>query len=494
MERNESLASFQGIGLGSDGTRTQMRKDLDSLIATCPDYKKEKFVTEMDNFYSLFTRYLDEKSSQESLDWEKIKSPAESEVVGFNTLPQVADDDDSGLLDKLCVVKLNGGLGTTMGCVGPKSAIEVKSGMTFLDLTVRQIEYLNSTSNAEVPLILMNSFNTDHETSRIIQKYDGNKVDILTFNQSRYPRFFKDSFKPLPQSFDSPSPCWFPPGHGDFYHSFYNSGLVDQLLAQGKEYVFVSNIDNLGATVDTKILQHMVETESEFLMEVTDKTRSDIKGGTLINYNEKIRLLEIAQVPGERVDDFKSVSKFKIFNTNNLWISLKGIKRVVENSELKMEIIENPKRTSDGEKIIQLETAVGAAIKHFKNAHGVNVPRSRFLPVKGTSDLLLVQSDLFNLKHGELVMSEKRQFKSVPLVKLGEEFKKVAGYYGRFKTIPNILELDHLTVTGDVVFGSGVSLKGTVIIVANHGSHIDIPSGSLLENKIVSGNLRILDH
>jgi len=78
-------------------------------------------------------------------------------------------------------------------------------------------------------------------------------------------------------------------------------------------------------------------------MEVTDKTRADVKGGTLINYEGKVRLLEIAQVPPDHVDEFKTISKFKIFNTNNLWVSLKAIKRVVEKKELNLEIIVNPK-------------------------------------------------------------------------------------------------------------------------------------------------------
>jgi len=106
----------------------------------------------------------------------------------------------------------------------------------------------------------------------------------------------------------------------------------------------------------------------------------------------------------------------------------------------------------------------------------------------------MIQSDLFKLNHGTLVMNPQRQFATVPLVKLGPEFNKVRDYLSRFKSTPHILELDHLTVTGDVHFGSNVTLRGTVIIVANHGSRIDIPSGSILENKIVSGNLWILDH
>src|SRR4051812_29916090 len=205
----------------------------------------------------------------------------------------------------------------------------------------------------------------------------------------------------------------------------YNSGILDELIAEGKEYIFVSNVDNLGAVVDLNILQHMVESDAEFLMEVTDKTKADIKGGTLIDYEGTVRLLEVAQVPPQHMEEFKSIKKFKIFNTNNLWINLKAIKRITEEKGLELEVISNKKTLDSGEKVIQLETAVGAAIKHFKNAYGINVPRSRFLPVKSTSDLFLVTSDLYSLNHGELEMNPKRLFQTVPLVKLGDEFKKV---------------------------------------------------------------------
>jgi len=289
--------------------------------------------------------------------------------------------------------------------------------------------------------------------------------------------------------------AWYPPGHGDFYQAFSNSGLLDEFVAQGKKYCFISNIDNLGATVDLNILNMCLNQNREFVMEVTDKTRADVKGGTLIQYEGKLRLLEAAQVPKEHEDDFKSVKKFNVFNTNNLWISLPAIQRVVDENTLDMEIIVNPKQLDGGVNVYQLETAVGAAMKCFDDASGINVPRSRFLPVKKTSDLLLVMSNLYTLDHGSLIMSPKRMFPSTPLVKLGENnFKKVSAFLSRFGSIPDLLELDHITVSGDVTFGRGVSLRGTVIIIANHGDRIDIPAGAILENKIVSGNLRILDH
>ncbi|RIB07617.1 UTP--glucose-1-phosphate uridylyltransferase family [Gigaspora rosea] len=469
-----------------------MRAELNRLANAIQDMKaRRNFQNEMDHFYSLFTRYLSEKAKGTKLDWDKVHEPKPDQIIPYDQLP-VGESPEH--LNKLAVLKLNGGLGTTMGCVGPKSAIEVRDGMTFLDLSVRQIEYLNSKYDVNVPFILMNSFNTDDDTMRIIQKYGSHKIDILTFNQSRYPRINKESLLPMPRSPASDISQWYPPGHGDVFESMYNSGILDKLIAEGKEYVFISNVDNLGAVVDLNILKYMVDSDAEFIMEVTNKTKADIKGGTLIDYEDTVRLLEVAQVPAEHMEDFKSINKFKIFNTNNLWINLKAIKRVTEEKELNLEVIVNNKTLDNGVKAIQLETAVGAAIKHFRNAHGVNVPRSRFLPVKSTSDLFLVTSDLYSLNHGELTMNPKRLFQTVPLVKLGDEFKKVSNFLARFQSPPHILELDHLTVTGDVTFGAGVQLKGTVIIVANHGSRIDIPPYSVLENKVVSGNLRILDH
>jgi len=180
-------------------------------------------------------------------------------------------------------------------------------------------------------------------------------------------------------------------------------------------------------------------------------------------------------------------------------MNLKAIKRVVEDNELAMEIIPNEKSIPADKKgetdisIIQLETAVGAAIRHFHGAHAVNVPRRRFLPVKTCSDLMLVKSDLYTLKHGQLIIDDAR-VGPAPLIKLGSDFKKVSSFLSRIPNAPKIVELDHLTITGKVNLGRGVILKGTVIIVATEGQTIDIPSGSLLENVVVQGSLRLLEH
>jgi len=476
---------------------SQMRNALNNLTDSVKDPEERKrFETEMDNFFALFRRYLNDKAKGNVIDWDRMAPPKPEQVVEYADL---ANSEAIEYLNKLAVLKLNGGLGTSMGCVGPKSVIEVRDGMSFLDLSVRQIEYLNRTYQVNVPFVLMNSFNTDEDTANIIKKYEGHNIDILTFNQSKYPRVVKDSLLPASKSADSIISDWYPPGHGDVFESLYNSGILEKLLSRGIEIVFLSNADNLGAVVDLRILQHMVDTKSEYIMELTNKTKADVKGGTIIDYEGSVRLLEIAQVPKQHVNEFKSIKKFKYFNTNNIWMNLRAIKRVVENNELAMEIIPNEKSIPADKKgdadqtVIQLETAVGAAIRHFKNAHGVNVPRRRFLPVKTCSDLMLVKSDLYTLQHGQLVMDSNR-IGEAPLIKLGSNFKKVSSFQGRIPSIPKILDLDHLTITGDVTFGRGVTLKGTVIIVANESGSIAIPPGSILENVVVQGSLRLLEH
>ncbi|XP_063933032.1 UTP--glucose-1-phosphate uridylyltransferase isoform X3 [Zophobas morio] len=476
-----------------------LEKELEKLLSTAPENDRNKIRKEFAGFTALFGRFLEETGP--SVDWDKIEKLPNDAVRDYNTLETPTTDTIHNMLNKLVVVKLNGGLGTSMGCHGPKSVIAVRNDLTFLDLTVQQIEHLNKTYKVNVPLILMNSFNTDEDTEKVIRKYKNLQVEIHTFNQSCYPRVNRETLMPITKKVDvhNDLESWYPPGHGDFYQSFRNSGLLKKFIDDGREYCFISNIDNLGATVDLNILNLLLnpkdKIQHEFVMEVTDKTRADVKGGTLIQYQNKLRLLEIAQVPKEHVDDFKSVKTFKFFNTNNLWAKLDAIERVLTEGSLSLEIIINNKTLNNGLNVIQLETAVGAAMKSFEGGIGINVPRSRFLPVKKTSDLLLVMSNLYSLKNGSLVMSPQRMFPTTPLVKLGDNhFAIVKDFLGRFANIPDLIELDHLTVSGDVTFGRGVSLKGTVIIIANHGDRIDIPSGANLENKIVSGNMRILDH
>lgn len=307
----------------------QLNEEMGKLLATASTMRRPDMEKQFKGFSELFERFLNEEGP--SILWNQIEKLPESAVIDYGHLQSPNTEEIHKMLEKLVVVKLNGGLGTSMGCHGPKSVIPVRSDLTFLDLTVQQIEALNKQYKVNVPLVLMNSFNTDDDTEKIIRKYKGFKVDIHTFNQSCYPRIGRETLLPIAKNcaVEENMEAWYPPGHGDFYASFQRSGLLKKFIADGRQYCFLSNIDNLGATVDLNILRLLLtktepEQSPEFVMEVTDKTKADVKGGTLIQYEHKLRLLEIAQVPKDHVDDFKSVKTFKFFNTNNLWIKLDG--------------------------------------------------------------------------------------------------------------------------------------------------------------------------
>lgn len=475
-----------------------MEENLDILLKNCPKRERNHYEEENEGFLKLYADFL--SSFEQPILWDQIESyPL---LLDYNLLMPVETTKIRVFLQKLVVIKLNGGLGTRMRCSGPKSLIPVRSDLNFLDLTVQQIENLNAGYNTNVPLVLMNSFNTEYETEIMLKKYKDTNIKIHTFQQSRYPRISEDKYDLLCSSYDDENDAvWYPPGHGNFYESFVRSGLLDEFISAGKEYCFVSNIDNLGATVDFQLLELMTTKRDgvlpEFLMEVTTKTAADIKGGTLIKYLGKLKVLEIAQVPKEHVEEFKFARKFSMFNTNNLWMRLEAIKRLVVDRSLSLDVIPNRKNiTVDNKKvdIIQLETAVGAAIGCFEVALAIMVPRSRFLPVKTTSDLFLVKSDVYVNNNGRLVINPDRPFNDVPIISLSDEhFGDYRELDKRFEKMPKCLQLHHLTVCGNVYFAKDVTFKGNVTIVAQSGGRIDIPRGSVLQSKIVTGSLRIVD-
>ncbi|MFH2129226.1 MAG: UTP--glucose-1-phosphate uridylyltransferase [bacterium] len=437
-------------------------------------------------FEALYRRHLEQL--EDPIQWSQLTSPAAESILDYKQLDPVSEDESKALLSELAVCRLNGGLGTSMGCVGPKSAIEVKNGQSFLDLIVSQIQSLNAKYDVDVPLLLMNSFNTDTDTEKIIKKYN-ERLLITTFLQNQFPRLRKDSLLPLSVAkFGNQS--FYPPGHGDFYQSIGGTGILERLLSQGKKYLFIANADNLGASVDVKILKLMKDKAVPFIMEVTSKTRADIKGGTLIKTeNQTLRLLEIAQVPREYQETFKSVKKFKIFNTNNIWIDLHELKKKLETNSLHLDVIVNQK-TVDRLPVIQLETALGSGINNFDGGLAVQVPRSRFVPIKKTDDLLLVQSNLFIFKDGILMKNPERQFEGLPLIRLGENFQSIEDYQQRIQSIPDILELDLLTVVGNVYFGDNMTLRGNVILVCEDGE-LHLPDRSLIENKVMTGQIKL---
>jgi UTP--glucose-1-phosphate uridylyltransferase len=290
---------------------------------------------------------------------------------------------------RLCaVVKLNGGRSTTLGGQIPKCMVEAKNGMSFLDIVMHQVMAANDQNGVEMPLVLMNSFFTDHVTEKIVGQ---TPLIIMNFIQNEYPRIREDSYMPLDTGGEMD---WCPAGHGDFYTSFYGSGLVESLLELGLRYVFVSNIDNLAAEISPVFLGAMITYHKDFLMEVTAKTEADVKGGVPVFYKNQLSLLEIAQVPEKHLAEFQDIERYSYFNTNNFWIDLASLKNVMDERRMQLPVIQNKKIINDID-IIQIETAMGSALSCFDRPGLLNVPRHRFAQVKKVSDLERLQSDEF---------------------------------------------------------------------------------------------------
>jgi len=413
--------------------------------------------------------------------WKSLRNPDEKRLLQHGSLPIPERESLENALARVAVCKLNGGLGTSMGCRGPKSSIIVRGEKTFIDIIADQVSELNNKYQADVPLIFMNSFHTHDETERIIGKNTGTS-EILSFCQNRYPRLLEDG-----SGFPDPKKLgvnvWYPPGHGDLYSCLHEKGYLDLLLKEGREYLFVSNADNLGAVVDLKILDYVVNRDIPFLMEVTSKTSADTKGGILCQEKNEIKLLEIANVPSEHIPEFCGSQKFKFFNTNNLWINLVALKELLRSGPLDLDVIINHKQIKN-QNVLQLETAVGTALNYFPDSVGINVPRSRFLPVKRTSDLLIVQSDLFNIERGILKRGLGKTAPNLPQINLKDPFNDLQEYQKRIPVVPDITELDSLELQGEVRFNGKVTLKGKVRLVSDK-KPLRIPKGTVLENKVV---------
>ncbi|KAL9432609.1 hypothetical protein AB3S75_027606 [Citrus x aurantiifolia] len=403
----------------------------------------------------------------------EIDSKDEILVVPYESLASISEDiaETKMLLDKLVVVKFNGALGTNMGFSGPKSAIEVKNNLTPLDLMVDQVESLNSKYGCNVPLLLMDTAETHDHVQKVLEKYSNSKVDIhsLSLSQQTHEKSFeghsrKDKLYPSSD-------------HSVVFLSLMKSGTLDLLLVQGKEYALVVDSDNVAAVADPKIFNHLIQNQIEYCMEVAPVPSIDLRN-SLINLRPgKFQLVDITQNPTKQ-----SGGKFKFINTRSMWVNLRAIKRLIDTDELKIENFSSLKEVND-DQIISRGTAADSAIQFFDHTIGINVAQSHYLPVNSTSDLLLLQSDLYTADEGILVQNPARDNPANPSIELGPEFEKVNDFQSRFKSIPSIINLDSLKVEGDVWFGAGITLKGKVSIVAKPGMKLEIPDGIVLENK-----------
>lgn len=413
-------------------------------------------------------------------------SPLEG-VEDLETLPDGGSEGKQAL-DRTVVIKLNGGLGTGMGMTRAKSLIEAHAGMSFLDVIARQVLWLRESASCRLPLVLMNSFATQADSRRALLAHAGIEADVpLDFLQNRVPKLRAEDLEPVDWPPDRELE-WAPPGHGDIYSALSGSGMLGALLDAGYRHAFISNADNLAAVVDRRILGWMVREGVPFVMEAAERTEADRKGGHLaLDRRGGLLLREIAQTADGDLGAFQDTGRHRFFNTNNIWLDLEALAGMLEagGGALDLPLIVNRKTVDPKDpgspEVLQLETAMGAAISLFPGARALRVPRSRFSPVKTTGDLLVLRSDASTLADDfSLTLASSR--KGVPpVVDLDPAFFRLLDQFdGRFPHgPPSLVACSRLAVRGDVRFGSGIRVEGDVEIRADDGE-VAVPDGALL--------------
>jgi UDP-N-acetylglucosamine pyrophosphorylase len=428
-------------------------------------------------------------SGDKGMILESDIAPAK-EVAKYEDI-QKSIKQDTSLLKKTAVVKLNGGLGTGMGLDKAKSLLPVKDGDTFLDLIAKQVVDMRKKYGG-VKFMLMNSFSTSADTIDFLKKYPELAKDkSIEFVQNKVPKIAKTDFTAATCP-SSPDNEWCPPGHGDIYAALIGSGRLKDLLAEGIEYVCVSNSDNLGATLDMDLLTYFAQSKAPFMMEVCRRTENDKKGGHLAvrSADKQLILRESAQCADADEKDFQNIDKHMYFNTNNLWLRLSDLQKLIDVSggAIKLPVIMNGKtvdpKDDSSTAVWQLETAMGAAIECFQGATAVEVPRTRFAPVKKCSDLFLLRSDAYVIEDFKPVLA--KGVDAAPTIDLdGKKYKMVPQLDKCTPSgVPSLKECKKLTVKGEVVFSPGTTFVGEVTVKNTSSSPVTLPKGSYKDTTI----------
>ncbi len=370
------------------------------------------------------------------------------------------------------VIKLNGGLGTSMGMDRAKSLLEVRDGLCFLDVIARQVLSLRKQYDAPLPLIFMNSFRTSGDTLEVLERYSELPVEglPLEFLQNKEPKLREDDLTPVEWPAD-PDLEWCPPGHGDIYTALRGTGLLDRLIEAGYTQVFVSNSDNLGAVPDARVAGWFAESGAPFAIEAVRRTPSDRKGGHFATRKSDGRILlrETAQTYEEDLAALGDLTRHRFTSTNNLWFNLAAMKAELDARDgiLGLAMIKNTKTVDPADpsspKVIQIETAMGAAIEVFDGATTIEVGRDRFVPVKTTNDLLVLRSDCYELDEDHVL---RLVAPAVPFVDLDPaHYKLVSDFDARFADgVPSLVQAEQLVVNGDWYFGHDVTVVGEGVL------------------------------
>ena len=383
--------------------------------------------------------------------------------------------DDVDAFARTVMIRLNGGLGTSMGLSKAKSLLPVRDGLTFLDLIARQVLAARARFRVRLPLLFLHSFNTRDDCLAALAAYPDLAVDGLPLDmlQSQEPKLRADDLTPVTWPAD-PKLEWCPPGHGDIYPTLLDSGVLDALLSAGFRYANVSNSDNLGASPSPELAGWFARSGAPFAAEITPRTPMDVKGGHLARRRSDGRLIlrESAQTTAEDMQYFTDPDIHPYASTNNLWFDLQVLRDVLRErgGVLGLPIIRNDKtvdpKDPSSPAVVQIESAMGAAIEVFEGATAIVVPRSRFLPVKTTNELVLLRSDVYEWGDDDI---PRATVDSLPVVSLASTYSKIGDLDARMPSPLKLRASTALTVTGDWTFGRDISVIGDVTLGAEGG-------------------------
>jgi UTP--glucose-1-phosphate uridylyltransferase len=417
-----------------------------------------------------------------------------SDVVNHQDL---ASYEPAGVtaLRHTAVLKLNGGLGTSMGLSKAKSLIEVRNGMSFLDCAVLQVRAMRRRYDVQIPFVLMNSFSTDADALRLLQRYPDINVGLpLRFLQHKFPKVHRETLEPVTWK-PNPALEWNPPGHGDLYPALVTSTMLAHLRHRDIRYLFVSNSDNLGAVLDLHILGHFAKENLAFLMEVAERTPMDSKGGHIARGADgRLVLRESAQCPEGDISAFQDTNRHRFFNTNNLWINVDSLAKALAANDnvLPLPLIVNPKTVDPAARtsppVYQLESAMGAAIGVFDPAAAVLVSRERFVPVKKCGDLLAVWSDRFVLDRDYRLTRHPEAPETLTVNLDKTYYTRFGDFAARFPTgAPSLRACTSFTVSGDVKFSRGVTAEGDVTVRNRSRPQATVSEGTKLNRETTLG-------
>ncbi|MDR3566553.1 MAG: UTP--glucose-1-phosphate uridylyltransferase [Syntrophobacteraceae bacterium] len=419
--------------------------------------------------------------------------PAQTDQI--ERLERLAPYREKGVeaLGQTVVVKLNGGLGTTMGLNGPKSLFEAKIGLSFLDIVLQQMRHARELFERNSPLVLMNSFFTESATLQVLKSCQDIREGLVhSFVQHKYPKVVIETFEPA----SSPGERlleWNPAGHGDLLLAMETSGLLRRLVEAGYRYLFVSNIDNLSAGIDTGILGYFESERLDFLMEVTERTPIDRKGGHLARFPDgRLMLREASQCDHGDRTSCADIGRHPFFNTNNIWINLESVQKILGEKKLAtIPFIANPKTLDpldpDSPRVYHIESALGSAIELFERSAAIRVDRSRFSPVKSCEDLLLLWSDYYALQEGfRVAINPERKLDQIEISLDPAFYSGIFSLRSRFPHgPPSLINCQSFSLQGDVRFGRNVAVHGTVSIANYRSRQVGIEDGRHIDHDLI---------